>query len=104
MVGNVPGEKLLRVFNTPHGNFLLCFVGGLFTRPRQAEFSGLAFDGRRIVFEIMDLFLNVEILALDRFYLVFKLGVLGPLFAERGERTEIYSEAKHEGQKSADRE
>ena len=86
----VPAVKVLRLFSCRYRNFfLLC-------RTAYAEFFGFAFDDARIVLQVIDLFLNVQILRCNFLDLRIQALVLIDFAPQLSERTEIDCQTEQE--------
>ncbi len=73
-------------------------------RPPEPEFASLAFDRSGIVFQIMYLFLEGQVLAGQALDLGVKRGILRRFTAQFRESTEIYCQTKHQSQRPRDSE
>ena len=83
----VPTDKFLRLLSGRHRNFFLLF------RTLESELSGFTLDHIRVVLQVIDLFLKVQVFRSYAFDLGIQAFVLIDLSRELGERPEIYRQS-----------
>ena len=89
LVGDVPANKFLRLSIRRHWNFFLLTL--------KAELLGFAFDYGRVILQVIDLLLQIEILGRQFFNFLIEAFVLLGLTVELRKSSKIYCQTKDKG-------